>query len=251
MKHSNLLFCCSAALSAMLLGCTAPPLPTPALSPTLAPISPPRTAIPASPTLPQSTLTPVPPTPSPRPTAELVVSEEFGDASSFWCQKENAAMIDWYCQDGELHAASKDQHSFQWKGLRPPYKDFIMQVQVRFIGDVGAAVLVFRATLRAQPSMYVSFVTPTGFGSLAKYTEGKQSVLIPSTDLPAVKKGGATNTLQIVAQGSRFTLYANNVELARYSDSSYAEGNLGLGAADGAHVIFDNLKIWVPNAPTP
>ncbi len=199
---------------------------------------------------PPLTPTSIPPSPTSRPTADLVLNEEFADPSSFWCQKETGAKIDWYCQDGELHAVSKDLHSFQWRSIRTPYKDFIMQVQVRFVGDAGSAALVFRATLGVQPSMYVSFVCPTGCGSLAKYSEGKQSLLIPSTNLPAIKQE-ATNTLQIVAQGSRFTFYANNVELARYNDASYSEGQLGMGAADGAHVVFDNLKIWVPNSPAP
>ncbi len=99
--------------------------------------------------------------------------------------------------------------------------------------------------------MYVSFVIPTGQGSLMKYIEGKQTTLVGLTELPAIKKGGATNTQKIVAQGSRFTSYDNDLELVRTADASYAEGQLGLGTADGAHAVFDNPKIWVPNSPAP
>ena len=100
--------------------------------------------------------------------------------------------------------------------------------------------------------MYVCWVFSKGQFSLMKYSGGNRINLIEPTDSPAIKKGEATNTLQVVAQGSRFTLYANNVELARATDASYLDGLVGIGAADGAHVVFDNLKVWVPlTAPAP
>ena len=249
----------------VMVGCQAAPTPTPVptLPPTPTPVPTPppptRTAIPSTSTPIPPTPTAIPPTPtaiplSPtaRPTADLVLSEEFSDPSSWWCQKETGPVADWYCQDGELHVVSKSQSQFRWKGRPNSYRDFIMQVQVRFIGDAGEAALVFRAGSGALPSMYVSWVCATGCGSLMKYIGGNRTYLIQPTESPAIKKGGATNMLQIVAQGSRFTFYANNVELVRVTDASYSEGQIGIGAADGAHVVFDNLKIWVPlTAPAP
>ena len=167
------------------VSCQAAPTPTPVPTP------PPPTPT-AVPTLPPPTLTAIPPTPtailpSPtsRPTADLLLDEGFSDQSSWWCQKETGTSVDWYCQDGELHAVSKDQNRFGWKGRANSYRDFIMQIQVRFIGDTGEAALVFRA-FGTPPSMYASFVFPTGQGSLMKYIEGKRTILIEPTGLPAI-----------------------------------------------------------------
>jgi hypothetical protein len=233
--------CASAACASPTATSTATPVPTATFTP------PPTATLTLVPTA-TVTLTPTPtytPSPTPRPTAELVLSEDFGDQASWWCQKE-AGVIDFYCQDGELHAVSKDQRQFNWKGRPNSYRDFIMQVQVRFIGDAGASALVFRASSGASPSMYVSWVFPNGRGSLMKYVSGNRMNLIDPTESPAIKKGGATNTFQVVARGSRFTFYANGVELVSAIDSSYQEGIVGIGAADEAHVVFDNLRIWVP-----
>ncbi len=223
------------------VSCQAVPTPTPPPS-TSTPLP---TSPPSTPTAIPPTSTPIPPSPTPRPTADLVLSEEFADPSSFWCQK-GTGTVDMYCQDGELHMVSKSQTQFQWKGRPNSYRDFMLQVQVRFIGNAGAAALVFRASSGTSPSMYVSWVFPTGQGSLMKYTTGNRVNLIPPTQAPAIKKGEAANLLKMVAQGSRFAFYANDIELVQVTDASYPEGLVGIGAADGAHVVFDNLKIWVP-----
>ena len=226
------------------------------------------TPTPTATPVPTATLTPLPtatptltrtptytPSPTPRPTADLVVSEDFGNQSNWWCQRETGP-VDMYCQDDEFHVVSKGQS--RWKGRGNYYRDFIMQVQARFIGDAGAYSLVFRAGSESNPPQYILWVTSKGQFSLVKYVptpgtdRGNMASLIDRTESPAIKKGEATNTLQVVAQGSRITLYANNVELARAVDTSFSEGRVGLGAAEGAHAAFGNLKIWVPlTAPAP
>lgn len=228
----------------VIVGCQAAPTPTPV------PTSPPPT-----PTAIPPTSTPNPPSPTPRPTADLIVSEDFGDQSSWWCQRETGP-VDMYCQDGELHMVSKGER--RWKGAGNSYRDFIVQVQARFIGDAGAYSLQFRAGSESNPPHYIFWVTPKGQFALTKWVptpgtdKGSQLILVDLTESAAIKKGEATNTLQVIAQGSRITLYANNVELVRTIDTSYSEGRVGLGVAESAHAAFDNLKIWVPlTTPAP
>lgn len=240
MKKTTLLI----AVLFVMVGCQAAPTPTPV--PTTPP--PTLTAIPP-------TVTPIPPSPTPRPTADLVLSEEFGNQSSWLCQKETGA-VDMYCQDGELHMVSKGDS--RWKGRDNYYRDFIMQVQARFIGDAGVYMLVFRAGSQSNPPQYIFGVTSQGQFLLIKYVPapgtdtGSWHFLIDPTESSAIKKGEATNTLRVVGQGSRITLYANDIELAHTVDTSLSEGRVGLGAAQGAHVAFDNLKIWVPlTTPAP
>lgn len=226
------------------VSCQAAPTPTPV--PTPPPPTP--TAIPP-------TSTSVPPSPTPRPTAELIVSEDFRNQSSYWCQKITGP-VDMYCQDGDLHMVSKGDR--RWIGPANSYRDFTMQVQARFIGDAGSCQLVFRAGSESNPPQYVFAATSKGQFALVKYiptpgtNTGSAAFLINQTESPAIKKGEETNTFQVVVQGSRITLNANDVELARTVDASFTEGRIGLGAGDGAHVVFDNLKIWVPlTAPAP
>lgn len=227
------------------VGCQAVPtatsLSTVATAPTHTPL----------PIAPLSTATRIPPTatsisrsPTPRPTADLVADEGFADQSGWWCQKETG-VVDWYCEGGELHVVSKGQSQFRWKGRLNSYRDFTMQVQARFLGDEGAGSLVFRAGGGSPPPMYVFWIFPNGRFSLMKYVGRDRINLVEPRESPAIKKQ-ATNTFRVVAQGLSFTLYANDVELARTADASYSEGIVGIGAADGAHVVFDNFRIWAP-----
>lgn len=230
-------------------------IPTPMAPPPT--VSPTSLTLPTLPLVPTATFTPVS-SPAPTrvltgtpPTGTLVLNEDFSNQATTWCRKTTGP-IDVYCQDGELHLVSNGDHRWIGQGW---YRDFIMQVQVRFIGDAGLGMLEFRATPASNPPHYIFSVSPAGYFGLYRAVPipntdyGNNVTLVEFAESPAIKKGNATNTFRVIAQGSRLTLFANDVQLASVEDGTVPEGRLGLGVGEGAHVVFDNLQVWV--LPTP
>ena len=55
------------------------------------------------------------------------------------------------------------------------------------------------------------------------------------------------NLIAVVAKGSTITLYVNHQQIARVTDSTFSNGQLGVQAAPISHpteVVFSNAKVW-------
>ncbi|MBI5032934.1 MAG: DUF1080 domain-containing protein [Chloroflexi bacterium] len=187
------------------------------------------------------------PLPAAQPTGTLVVNERFDSQGGIWCQNVSNAAVDSYCRDGELHIVSKGSH--RWIAMPGNYRDFVMQVETRFVGDAGAGTLEFRASQGTNPLHYIFYASPTSAFLLAKWVPtmsdvGNNVILVAPSESPAIKKGGTTNLFEVIAQGSHITVNANGSPLVSIDDTAIAEGRLGLGVDASAHVVFDNLRVW-------
>lgn len=65
---------------------------------------------------------------------------------------------------------------------------------------------------------------------------------------PAVQTGlQATNHLQVVVEGNRFTYFVNSVEVGRTSDTTFASGDIAIMVETlgerGVRVVFDDFKV--------
>jgi hypothetical protein len=231
----------------LILTVSCQPAPTSTSVPT--PVPPTPTAIPPTSTPPPRATATLPPTgtltrtATPRPVGDLVFSQDFGDQSQGWC-KTNMPPTMLYCQDGELHFVVKGEG-------RPTigvgkYRNFILQVQVRFAGDTGFAGLLFRGTVGGPPSYYVFRISPTGQFQLAKWLQDtkQEIVLVNWSDSTSIKKAQASNLVEVIAQGAQITVLANGESLASVSDSTFPEGMIGLEVGSNAHGVFDNVKVW-------
>ncbi len=212
-----------------------------------------RTTIPPTPTstrtLPTPTMTQTPQMLStvPRAAGVLVHTDDFGDPSTRWCEKVSHAAYERYCLNGELHFIEKSGgHSSFSQGR---YKDFIMQVQARSETGSGEYGVIFRGTRdgASPPSYYIFKLKPTGRFGLTKWLQDVQqeAVLVEWTESSAINKGQATNLLEVVANRTQISLFVNGVHLITTSDASFSEGLVGMLAGQGAHAVFDNLKVWM------
>jgi formylglycine-generating enzyme required for sulfatase activity len=63
------------------------------------------------------------------------------------------------------------------------------------------------------------------------------------------------NTLRVDASDATFMFYLNNAKLADFEDDSYSSGMIGFVVANvdapKPHMHFDNLAIWISDAPPP
>ncbi len=74
------------------------------------------------------------------------------------------------------------------------------------------------------------------------------NVLQDWTTSSAMRKGSASNTLQLIMRGSDFYLYANGAYLTHVNDSSYSSGQIAfLARSDGttpADLVYSNLAVY-------
>jgi hypothetical protein len=89
-----------------------------------------------------------------------------------------------------------------------------------------------------------------GYYEFVGVLEGNWTTLVDWTKTAAIQSG-AVNRLEIVAQGSRFTLYINGEYVDEFSDDRLTSGKPALvvglkEAGDTSVVEFDNFELHAP-----
>ncbi len=164
----------------------------------------------------------------------------------WWCEVRSEPPGDYYCTGGEFHVVNRAVNpSGQAMAAMggPHYKNFMLQVQSRSVGESGSYGVFFRAS---SQDIYVFRVRPAGEFQFMiwRLLGAVDTVLLPWAASPAIHKSGDVNLLQVIASGSRITLFANGQELASLDDDTVSEGFLGVMAAGDAHAAFSSLKVW-------
>ena len=135
----------------------------------------------------------------------------------------------------------------------PDFSNFALEVEGGL--QNGSAASTYGVLFRMQsPEQFYRFaITGDGMyllerhdlnGATVSFTEDWRSTV-------AINKGrGSTNTLKVVADGSKIAVYVNDVMLEAVTDDTYRSGKIALSAGtfDGAgtQVSFDNLSVYPP-----
>jgi len=91
---------------------------------------------------------------------------------------------------------------------------------------------------------YIFAIRPDGHFRLDYWSTWGSRTLITWTESTAIKPGEATNLIEVSAQGSEFTFFINDQQVATYSDNKLKEGTVGPVALDQAHAIISSIKVW-------
>lgn len=68
--------------------------------------------------------------------------------------------------------------------------------------------------------------------------------LVPATANAAIHPGlNVANTLQVRAKGSTFQVSVNGTQVGTFTDSTYANGTIGLSTAIGVEAVFSNFTV--------
>lgn len=131
---------------------------------------------------------------------------------------------------------------------------------------------------------YVFMISGDGYYRLARRVDGVEDVLSDWVESPVINQGQAVNTIRVIAQGSTFTFYINDVQMPlcltiwnpqvpgecmvvdqqtfsidavtmQLIDGTFTQGRVGLGARSfdigNIAVTFDNLLVCGPQAEPP
>jgi len=125
------------------------------------------------------------------------------------------------------------------------YKDFVLELEVRWSGEIDSGVMLRKPELQVQFGISRSLKTDmTGSfytGGAAKYPEAGQA-----KEISKVFKPDDWNTVRIEAKGDTFTVWFNGTQVSQYTDTKYAEAApIGLQVHPGLKmkVEFRNIRI--------
>ena len=128
-----------------------------------------------------------------------------------------------------------------------------LTVNTRILSGLSGG-LFFRVStdVFGEYSGYLFEITPTGKYRISVFSQRISATITPLknwTFSPAIRQGyAASNTLQVIVQGSSLSLYANGMFLVQLSDSTYTSGLIAFFATtDGikqADVVYGNLKVY-------
>lgn len=160
-------------------------------------------------------------------------------------------------QNGQCRFQSDGYHVTTGSGLKGcreatnSYQNVAITVDMRIVsGQSGGLFFRITTNLFGQYAGYLFEVDTTGRYRISKsdrFDQGK-TVLLDWTATPALHKGLASNTLQVIAHNSDLFFYANGAYLARVTDGAYSSGVVAfLAMSDGstpADIAYTDLNVY-------
>jgi serine/threonine protein kinase len=143
-----------------------------------------------------------------------------------------------------------------WHGCKETsntYQNVTLTVNTQILSGLSGG-LFFRVStdVFGEYSGYLFEITTSGKYRISLFSQRISATITPLknwTFSAALRQGyAASNTLQVIAQESSLSLYANGVFLVRLADSTYTTGLIAFFATtDGtkqADVVYGNLKVY-------
>jgi hypothetical protein len=173
-------------------------------------------------------------------------TEAFDDAGDWQLSADAAASV--AVADGVLRVHVFEVGQVAWAAASRTYSDFQLTVEATQVSgpdDNEYGVLVRMA---GDQQFYVFSISGDWYARVAQYSSGSWNLLgsdwVPSD---AIRKGAATNLLEVEARGATFIFSVNGTQVLQVEDAQLAKGDIGLyaGAFNEADVVidFDNLEV--------
>jgi hypothetical protein len=130
------------------------------------------------------------------------------------------------------------------------FRDFTYQVQMTIIkGEFGG--IIFRAADATHFKYYRFVIDENRQYSLIVFGDstGEHDQLLQAGSSSFIKLGlNQSNLLAVVARGSDFSLYINNLYITSVSDGTYSSGQIGVVGGNyvvaATDVMFRNARVW-------
>jgi hypothetical protein len=141
--------------------------------------------------------------------------------------------------DGDFHACF---------ALATDYSNFVYEAQMTIVSG-SAGGIVFRAS-QTNSTFYYFRVGQDGSYDLHYYVDPmiSDSHQLTSGNSPAIHTGiNQPNIIAVVANGSSFTFYVNQQQIASANDNTFSHGQIGIVAYNQggtATVVYSNARVW-------
>ncbi len=171
------------------------------------------------------------------------------DPNVIYSNSLTTANRDWnWSTSGPCNFASDGYHITDgWMCFTPKLtlSDATYTVNVKMLaGSTTAANFGIVVRRVGEGNAYLFGINGNGAWSFSKSTLDQFIFIVKPTPNTAIKRGlNTTNTLQVVAKGSYFTLFVNGTKVGQAHDSTYAIGNCGLYAGSKTEAVFTDFKV--------
>lgn len=156
------------------------------------------------------------------------------DPNPFW-RVEDGVLI------GENDAAMKGHVLY----TRKPYKDFILELEARWSGEIDSGIMLRHPELQLQIGISRSLKKDM---TCSFYTNGREKYPEPgqAKDLEKFLKPGDWNKIRLEARGDRFDVWLNGNKVVGYTDARFPEPYaIGLQIHPGLKmkIEFRNIRL--------
>ncbi|MBI1878368.1 MAG: hypothetical protein HYR94_09105, partial [Chloroflexi bacterium] len=154
-------------------------------------------------------------------------------------------------ENGQYYIVVDTTDFSYWSVAGVALADLVLEVETNQVD--GPDNNDFGVILRYQDddNFYSFEISGDGYYTFGKLVDGEFLSIIPWRESRAINLGNNPNLLRVEAVGSDFTLYINDELIDAAIDSEFSQGDIGLlvGTYEeaGAHIAFDNLKVWEVN----
>lgn len=186
--------------------------------------------------------------PPPSPSGGLLFEDNFTDPTSGWPKYSGDTQEGDYV-NGEYSLQVKKSIPLTWTNnlSAGTFKDLRLEIDARLFSGPNQSSygVIFRQ--QDTNNYYFFLVSGQGDYTLAKRVRGVLTVLQNKTVPAFINQGNITNHLKVVCKGSQIGVDCNGHQLATVTDTSFAEGRLGLileALNPPACAHFDNLKVY-------
>jgi len=125
----------------------------------------------------------------------------------------------WKVVDGVLVGQSDDAKKGSMLYTEQAYGDVIVEVEVRFTGDIDSGIMVRKPELQLQIGVSRSLKCDM---TCCFYT-GKYPEAARAPRAAELLKAGEWNRIRLEAKGDTFTVWLNGEQVSQYQDTTYAE----------------------------
>jgi zinc-ribbon domain len=145
-----------------------------------------------------------------------------------------------------LHASVFQSHTYvPCFAQASNFNNFAFQVQMTILkGDGGG--LVFRAN-DANVQLYLLRISRDGLFGISVSRDRKTLTPLLDDSNTAIKTGGQTNLVTVIARNSTISIYVNKQFVGMINDTTYTTGEIGVFAYEsstGTDVAFNNATVW-------
>jgi hypothetical protein len=184
----------------------------------------------------------------------VLFQDDFDNLRSGWGADQRDEFERGY-EEGEYFIELHKPNWFIWTYPGEQFEDVSVEVEAHLASgsrDSHFGVLCRHAN---EDNFYYFAISADGYyaifrradGSDLEILNGDGSGMIPS---PSIKTDEQTNQILAVCQGDELSLYVNGELLETVTDDTHEQGDVGLGAGDGAEsdvrIQFDDFVVTQP-----
>jgi hypothetical protein len=162
-----------------------------------------------------------------------------------WSENSNCAFT-----AGAYHATIMQKDYFTYcPASSTNYANFAYQVQMTIAqGDEGCLLLRYSATSSSHSYDAFCISSDGSYHFITKpLNDPSNSVLKDGTSTAITTGRNQSNSLTVIAQGPKYTIYINSQYVLTVTDSTTSQGSVGVGARDvgnATNVVCSKAKVW-------